>query len=584
MPIINNPFNDLLKMSNSTSNNGDNINIISTALGSLLTTIVSKQYKLDMTMYGTILPIMNYLSKIILTSDLNIFHKINIPFNIYTRCFGLFIACLLIFIFRNKLQNILEKILGREYDQLKVYDNLYNNNLIHTFLRYVKKYNLFYDKVTKYEIEESNGRYKDHAISDIKIKFNDKNFNITGYYLFTTIIEETRTDNNVKKNIIDVLNIFIKNNSKFDVRTYFQKITEKIYEDDITSDMKLYHIKILTPRKTQENENQHVINSDIIYYNGPRKDIKVLEEQYIDTFFHPMKQKLWTTIKSIDTRPELFTKIGQSPQIGLLLYGPPGTGKSNFAFRIAATLQRHVISVDILTLKTKESIYQIMKRPNFGGRSRSPKDVVYIFDEFDITVLALYNKEIQKKKKQEAYYSMMLSMTNPLLTPTFNIQSPVTSTITTCNTNTSTNTNNSQSTETNKNPIKSESENEVIVSDISQSDEKLSLTDLLEILQGPVPTEGSIIIATTNRFEEIKKICPALVRSGRLTPIEFGYPIGETVNEVSQKYFGKRVISDNSYQFNICMATIMEYIIDSTMDPKKGFNYFKSCINNHVSK
>ena len=55
-----------------------------------------------------------------------------------------------------------------------------------------------------------------------------------------------------------------------------------------------------------------------------------------------------------------------------------------------------------------------------------------------------------------------------------------------------------------------------------QDEGEFQLEDLLEILQGPVPREGQIIIATTNKFDEIKNECPALFRPGRLTPIEFG--------------------------------------------------------------
>jgi hypothetical protein len=47
--------------------------------------------------------------------------------------------------------------------------------------------------------------------------------------------------------------------------------------------------------------------------------------------------------------------------------------------------------------------------------------------------------------------------------------------------------------------------------------------DLLTLFQGPNPRKGAIFIATTNDLEYIQDKCPALVRPGRLTPVEITY-------------------------------------------------------------
>lgn len=73
------------------------------------------------------------------------------------------------------------------------------------------------------------------------------------------------------------------------------------------------------------------------------------------------------------------------------------------------------------------------------------------------------------------------------------------------------------------------------------SDDSFELSDLLEILQGHVPRPGQIIIATTNHFERIRKICPAMFRPDRLTPFEIGYMTRANVNELIAIYFGADV-------------------------------------------
>ena len=46
----------------------------------------------------------------------------------------------------------------------------------------------------------------------------------------------------------------------------------------------------------------------------------------------------------------------------------------------------------------------------------------------------------------------------------------------------------------------------------------VTLTDLLTVFQGAVPVEGCIIIAMTNKYEELTELCPTLFRAGRFVP------------------------------------------------------------------
>lgn len=49
------------------------------------------------------------------------------------------------------------------------------------------------------------------------------------------------------------------------------------------------------------------------------------------------------------------------------------------------------------------------------------------------------------------------------------------------------------------------------------------------------------MIATTNKFDKIKKLCPALFRPGRLEPVFFGYVEEETMQDISMFYFGEKI-------------------------------------------
>ena len=59
----------------------------------------------------------------------------------------------------------------------------------------------------------------------------------------------------------------------------------------------------------------------------------------------------------------------------------------------------------------------------------------------------------------------------------------------------------------------------------------------ITICQGAVPIEGCIIIAMTNKYEEMKLKCLALFWAGRLTPIHFGNFNIHIVNKISRHYY-----------------------------------------------
>ena len=114
--------------------------------------------------------------------------------------------------------------------------------------------------------------------------------------------------------------------------------------------------------------------------------------------------------------------------------------------------------------------------------------------------------------------------------------------------------------------------------------EEIQLSDLLEIFQGPVPIDGLIAIATTNHFEEIKNMCPALFRPGRLTPIHFDYADGDTIQEISQYYYNKNVQIEIPEKTNIPTSLLIEMVIESRLHIPNDFEHFSSQLEKELTK
>ena len=460
---------------------------------------------------------------------------------------GILIFIILIILFFSFLNMIISKtqfISTIEKDNGQ-YIDLYLNDDINMFLKYSEEYQDFYEKqkevyigdyheILKNEelktlgINQIDGndkskmvRYEDNRI----IKFNDSNYNVSGFITWQTKNVDFKLnayDKNGKylnekiEKKYKYLKVYINNTNAIDylnnLRNHVKKIENKNFE--------LFHYKIMA---IEHHYNHIVWNKDIyIMYKGIKKNLEELEDLYIKTFFHEQKDILWQQIKEIDQNPETILKLGQSPRIGLLLHGPPGTGKSSFAYRIARSLNRHIYSIDLKSITRKTMINELLRRPLVGEESQrriQPKEIVYVFDEFDISVRHLYNKKMRN-------IELMKNASEP----------------------------------------------------ISVNAHEIELEDLLEIFQGPVPIEGSIIIATTNKFYEISKMLPALFSTGRLTPIYFGNITIPVLNQICNYYYNKEC--NYNISNNIMPSQLLNIAIESKLPSiKNSFEYF---LNNLV--
>jgi SpoVK/Ycf46/Vps4 family AAA+-type ATPase len=313
------------------------------------------------------------------------------------------------------------------------------------------------------------------------------------------------------------------------------------------------------------DDKRGFIRNQQLLYRGKIPNIADREKNYINSFFHPEKKILWNLIKSIQYEPESFYKFGQTPRYGMIAYGPPGTGKSSFAYRVAMSLNRHIISIDLRHIRKREKLYSLIKKPIVNDCYVEPKDVVFIFDEFDLALKELCDKDLQnitirKKKsnpKDDIYKTKgkdelfdESSTDIPILTDDeYEDSSAPVSTGIELRSPKKQRPRRLRKTRTTRNLMFEGSDDDTSDESIIQvskpqtvystNKSDIQISDILELLQGPVPIEGAIIIATTNDINYIRKKNPALVRPGRLTPVYFGYPTMDILNEISQYYFSQ---------------------------------------------
>lgn len=384
-----------------------------------------------------------------------------------------------------------------------------------------------------------------------KIHFDDPLLGVKGYYCWTYQLDTFKNEDPNNKHEdhkkYRYIEIYIEksNESQFNSLTFMTNVTMKRLEI-IRSSVSIKYAKILGMSSDKLSLKVH--NAPI--YTGHREKIKVLEKQFINTLFHPMKNKLWNQIKTTALYPEKYREHGQIGYSNYLLYGPPGTGKSTFAYRIARTLNRNIVSLDIRSL-TKEMLYSILQSPQRLALipGDNVKDIVYVFEEIDIGIKEMAARE-KCRKLSDDKYSQNLEHMMTHGTYTEDVYRKIEE-------------------KKRQHDVKNKDEKYPVEFSIDANDIKnlfktdsvdtdFTVRDLLELIQGPVPMEGSIIIATTNDFDGINKICPELFRHGRMTPIYFGYLDINSLQELSNHYFGKPLTIKLPQELSISTSQIIE--------------------------
>lgn len=392
---------------------------------------------------------------------------------------------------------------------------------------YMDRFPEFFDK--KYdarkglpnEANSDNQSYHTSLDHPQTIHFDDKNFNVRGYITTESITISKKHDKAVEASkeeaIVPVLHVYA--NPRLTASQYYWNILKRI--EDMNASSNALYINYSKMCSFKEGVEYRVLPVSFRLYKGTKDDKEKLFEEYMTPFFHQEKNGILEHVMKVAYEPEFFFKMGQFATANYLLEGPAGTGKSTFAYRLALATMRDISSIDVSVYSSKFDLY------------RKINDVydtsIILLEEFDIAINNLSKRSRQKKRitssdipelktKDSGYISWM--------------------------------------------------------EDFRHSKQDITIEDLLELLQGPAPRNGQIIIATTNKYDEIRTLCPALFRPGRLTPVHFGYLNCAEVNKMGKFYFGSEH-KDIDFDPEISSAELVEYATTAKLKNDPVYFYQK---------
>lgn len=205
--------------------------------------------------------------------------------------------------------------------------------------------------------------------------------------------------------------------------------------------------------------------------------------------FYTQRNAVRDRVQFFLERPEWYRAKGIPHTLGLLLHGPPGTGKSSTVKAVAQVAGRHIVNVNMSQVKTKSQLVQLF---------------------YDDT-LCVVDKEGGAMANAESY-SIPIDKRVYVLEDIDAMANEVVLDRHSCRSNTDKNKN------TNK-----------------KIRDALTLSDLLNVLDGVLEQPGRILIMTTNYLHTLDK---ALVRPGRVDMIvEFTLATAAMVCDMYESFF-----------------------------------------------
>ena len=346
--------------------------------------------------------------------------------------------------------------------------------------------------------------------------------------------EVSMAENEIKKDVKSAPNksikIFLssKTTSVNDIKKILDERTKKFLKQlELETMNKTYFFEFI-----KNNTDECCIDFSQIEFNTNRK---------ISNVFFEQKQEFLEKFNFFKNNRAWYDRLGIPYHLGILLYGLPGCGKTSLIKAIANETGYQIISIPLSRVKTSKDLSAVFHAEKINRHSVPMSKRIYLFEDIDAMDVALK----REKKDDDTSYS---------------------------------------SKSEDEEEIKKENESSFLaklikeesvkISSVMKDDDQLTLSHLLNLIDGLIEMPGRIIIFTTNHKS---KLDPALIRPGRVDiAVEMKKATSKIIGEMYEWFYEKQMkeediekmpnekftpaeVSNIFYKFNTCPEDAIKY-------------------------
>ena len=422
---------------------------------------------------------------------------------------------------------------------------------------------------------------------NMKNKFKDI-YNIKAIYGDDEEIEYNNDNDNENDKDNDTQMYIINQKSTFyltkDILCYIHSSDNSEQSDkiiEVQGPIDTISIELFSYTKNVYNLKEFVDKTTELYLDGlekkrnGRKFIYTLDQEYsedkvankwherdflsnrtFDNMFFPQKESLLKQLIHFRDNKHEYDKHGDPYTLGICLYGPPGTGKTCIAKSIANMFQRHLVELPLDCIKTKSEFKKSFFESKYNTKNKAgaidfDKKII-LLEDIDCMSDIVFEREDKYKNRLSdpdgvadiSDASDTSDAHDAILEKLVDVVSHV-----------------------DNKTITATPTSKYFSKDTSND---LTLSFILNILDGVQETPGRIMIMTSNYIQKIDK---ALKRPGRIDLcLELGYVTVDTVKEFYHFHYEKGITANVLSELNIEKLTPAELVnIRRSCDNGKQF-------------
>merc|ERR1712152_134703 len=237
------------------------------------------------------------------------------------------------------------------------------------------------------------------------------------------------------------------------------------------------------------------------YFDPTRhySEFKFESGKTFNNVFYPEKDDIVKRLDFFTNNKAWYKKRGIPYTMGFMFYGDPGCGKTSTIKAIANHTQRHIVSIPLNKIKTPKELLNVFYNVRMNYVDIPLHKRLYVLEDIDAADLKDTVGERSDKDKKDEEEDKDSGKDSPMDMNLFGI-------------------------------LKNSSG-----WDKKFGMQKLTLVNLLEVLDGVMEMEGRMLVITTNYPEKLDK---ALIRPGRIDmKVNFGPMRGKDITDMFQHYF-----------------------------------------------